>query len=60
MGTWILTVNCYEPPFRERMEVSALTLDGAFRRAKDKARRKNGGKIEDYHVTATETVKEAK
>ena len=54
MYEWTMTVTCDEPPVYERVKVKAEDMDTAWDKAKQKARRKYGGKIADYHICGVE------
>lgn len=57
MKEWIMTCNNTEDLWREDVRVSAETFDEAWDKAKQKARRKHGGRIANIHITATKEVR---
>ena len=52
MEKYTLTCNCYEPPTRENITVTADSIDEAWNKAKKKFARKIKAKIEDVNITA--------
>ena len=53
---YILTCNCYMPPFREDVKVKATDLEKAWKKAKEKAARKYKAKIDDISITACQSI----
>lgn len=53
MYQYFMTCNCYDPLFREEIEVKAETIDDAWYKAKKKAARKYKAKVDDISITST-------
>jgi len=58
MNHYVLTCNCYEPAFREDIDIWAENLEDAFQKAKLKAAKKHRAKIRDIAITATRKISE--